>query len=321
MAQSLARLATGVVLTVAVLVSITGLLKRQEIYDWWRLRGYEPPARIAELAERTTMTPYGRKLFYVHHPQLNDRGEFNQNCAGFEQTIVLGCYLTHTSIYIFDVTDPRLEGIEEVTAAHEMLHAAYDRLNQDEKNNINNLTADFLLQLKDERIQKVVESYKKRDPRSVPSELHSILATEVGQLNQELEEYYAKYFSNREAVAQFSAKYEAVFTQQQNKIQELNLQIDRFHAELAVKKLEIEAAEAKITDEANRLEQLRTQNNIESYNSAVPGYNQMVENYRNLIATYNKKVKRLNELVAEHNSLAVEQKQLIDAINSKEPTP
>ena len=38
------------------------------------------------------------------------------------KTAVLGCY-ANREISIFNVTDQRLDGIREVTAAHEMLHA------------------------------------------------------------------------------------------------------------------------------------------------------------------------------------------------------
>ena len=106
---------------------------RQDIYDWYRLRGYQAPSQVAKLATETTMNSDSRRLFYVYRPQLNDRVAFNQNCTHDEQTIVLGCYVSNVGIYLFDIHDPRLEGVEQVTAAHELLHAAYDRLNKKKK--------------------------------------------------------------------------------------------------------------------------------------------------------------------------------------------
>ena len=35
--------------------------------------------------------------------------------------------------YIYNVNDERLNGLKEVTAAHEMLHAAYERLPESDK--------------------------------------------------------------------------------------------------------------------------------------------------------------------------------------------
>lgn len=306
-------------LLVIISGTVLGAIKHQDIYDWWRLRNYIPPARIVEIADGARMSELGRKLFYVHKPELNGRDEFNRNCSGFEQTIILGCYITHWRIYIFDVNDPRLDGIEEVTAAHEMLHAAYDRLSSAEKSRIDKLTAEYYSQMENERVKKVVESYREQDPSSVPNELHSILPTEVLDLGPELEQYYAKYFINRQEVVHLSLRYEAVFTQQQERIALLANEIASLQNQLNTDKVTITNFENNIKVEAERLEALRAGNNVEEYNAAVPGYNQMIRTYRNLISAYNNKVKRLNALITEHNHLAVEQKDLINSISSREP--
>lgn len=290
----------------------------QEVYDWWRLRDYEAPARIAELADNTRMNDTGRKLFYVHHPELNDREAFNRNCSGFEQTIVLGCYITHQAIYIFDVDDPKLEGIEEVTAAHEMLHAAYDRLSSSEKADVDRMTTAAFDGLNDERLNKVVKSYKERDSSVVPNELHSILATEVRNLPEELENYYRRYFSNRLAVVELSESYEAIFTRQQNRISDLSTQISALESKLRNDKASIESLEAQLAAESQRLNRLRNQGRTEEYNAAVPGFNASVNRYRQLVESYNADVNRLNDMIHEYNSLAIEQKQLINSINSKQ---
>lgn len=313
------RRITSVIL-ITVIVAVPGVVfwQHQNIFDWWRLRGYIPPPRIAELASHTTMTGHGQKLFYVHRPELNDRDAFNRNCSGFEQTIVLGCYVNRRAIFIFDVTDPRLEGIEEVTAAHEMLHAGYDRLSKTERQKVDRMTIEAFNALNDERIKKVMRSYENRDQSVVPNELHSILATEVRSLPLELEEYYKRFFTNRSAVVEFSEKYEAVFTAQQNRIKALGKQIADMESELKRDKQRIDELEAELDAESDRLNSLRSEGRTQEYNAAVPGYNAKVNEYRTLVSNYNSKVRQLNSLVQEYNSLAVEQKQLTDAINSKQ---
>ena len=81
------------------------------------------------------MTDKGRNLFYVYDPQLLDKDGFNTQCTIEEQSIVLGCY-DGSGIYLYDISDVRLEGVEEVTSAHEMLHAAYGRLSAKEKSGL-----------------------------------------------------------------------------------------------------------------------------------------------------------------------------------------
>ena len=84
------------------------------------------PAEISELADATGMSETGRRIFFASTPELDDADDFNTHCPVDEQ-IVLGCY-TAREIYLYRVTDERLQGTNEVTAAHEMLHAAYERL-------------------------------------------------------------------------------------------------------------------------------------------------------------------------------------------------
>ncbi len=296
------------------------LWQHRNITDWLRLRNYTPPSRIAELAQHTQMTDEARKLFYVHAPELNDRRAFNLNCAGFEQTIVLGCYITHKSIFIFDVEDSRLEGIEEVTSAHETLHAAYDRLSAAEKQNVDRMTKNAFDGIKNERIKQVVRSYEERDSTVVSNELHSILATEVRELPADLEAYYRRYFTNRQAVVAFSEQYESVFTEKQNRIKFLSEQIEVIENELRQQKTTIDEYENILSNDAEQLSALRQEGKIEEYNSRVGPYNNRVGQYRTLIAAYNVKVQKMNQIVEEHNSLAVEQKELINAIDSHQPS-
>ncbi len=310
----------GYAISLAVIVgSVFAVLHRQEILDWYTLRDYVPSSEIKELADNTKMSDYGRKLFYVHDPQLEDKEEFNQSCTLSEQTIVLGCYISNQSIHIYDVQDERLLGIREVTAAHEMLHAAYDRLDENKRKSVDNLVLDYYQSIKDQddRLRGIVESYEKRDPAVIGNELHSILATEIRELPEGLEEHYSNYFIDRSAVVDYAEDYEEVFTNQQDQIKLLASQIDQLESDLKIRKTEINNREAALQSEANRLNQLRSDNQIEEYNAVVPGYNQQVNSYKALIDRYNSDIGRLNELVKSHNDLAVQQKVLFDAIDSR----
>src|SRR5665213_1897181 len=108
-----------------IFVSFTHL---QDISDWFKLRNYTPPASVKAFAVADTMTPYAIHMFYINHPAVESNvSAFRAKCAIAEQTIVLGCYRgLEQGIEIYNVKDPRLNGVQQVTAAHEMLHAAYD---------------------------------------------------------------------------------------------------------------------------------------------------------------------------------------------------
>src|SRR5438045_4204235 len=128
----LSKIVTAAISTVFIVSPLFVYLERQNVYDWWRLRNYVVPSNVAALADDTTMDPLARKIFYVAHPALQERDTFRANCTVDEKTIVLGCYRSGIGIFVYDVNDPRLNGILQVTAAHEMLHAAYERLNTKE---------------------------------------------------------------------------------------------------------------------------------------------------------------------------------------------
>ena len=293
--------------------------QRQNLIDWWRLRGYQPTPAIAAISEHTTMNDLGRKLFYVHSPALEDKSSFGNLCPSHERTIVLGCYITHRNIYIFDVTDDRLSGIEEVTAAHEMLHAAYDRLSKSEREHIDNLTSTVLKTLTDQRIKDTVEAYRQRDASVVPNELHSILGTEVRDLPTELEAYYARYFVDRKKIVEFSEAYEAEFTNRQNAIAEYDQQLSSL-------KLEIDGLESdlRLQNDALQVEQAQLfalrDSNPTAYNQAVPGYNQKVQSYNAALANRKALIETYNEIVEKRNQIASEEQDLLDAIDSSLPS-
>lgn len=292
------------------------LLNTHTVQDWWVLRQYTPPQAIVDLADRTAMTDKARRIFYVHKPVIEDAATFNNDCSSAESSIVLGCY-NGQGIYIYNVEDERLDGVQEVTAAHEMLHAAYDRLSASEQARIDTLTERQFLALTDERIKKVVASYRAKDPAIVPNELHSILGTEVQQLLPELEEYYEQYFTDRQKVVALSQQYERIFT-------EIREQVERYSSDLKLRRAQIDTLQKSLDERASQLasaqtelSQLLTSEKYREYNARIPGYNNSVESYNNDLQNYRNLIAEYNSLVALHNELTFEQNQLVQNLDSK----
>lgn len=312
------RKLVGILVVVAILsLPLIALIKRQDIFDWWRLRGYVPTQEVANLATNTSMNAFGRKLFYVNHPKVDNLAAFRVHCTDSEASIVLGCYRANTGIFIYDVNDVRLDGIQEVTAAHEMLHAGYDRLSNTERQRVDALTAQAFAALNDERIKSTVEQYRQKDPSIVPNELHSILATEVKDLPAELETYYQKYFTDRARVVALSKQYETEFTKRKNRV-------DAYDTQLASLKADIESSEKLLNDQLKDLKNSRTElENLlssgqrDQYNASVPGFNASVSNYNQLVRGVQAQITQYNQLVIERNELAKEIRDLTDAIDTR----
>jgi len=215
-----------------IIGAIIGFASRERIMDWLVLRSYSPPTAIVQLADATTMNADARNLFYINRPAIQEREEFNKNCTNkTEQTVVLGCYHgNRQGIYLFKVDSAELKGVEEVTAAHEMLHQAYDRLSTTERKRIDGLLQDFYThKLQDASVKDQIDSYKKSEPDAVVNEMHSLFGTEVKDLSPELEQYYMQYFSNRGTVVSLYSKYQAAFTERQK-------QVEAYDAELKAQK-------------------------------------------------------------------------------------
>ena len=304
-------------------VCLWGLwFNRYDVVDWYVLRGYNPDSQISSLATNSGMSAKGAKVFYAQHPRITDKEEFNAICTTGEQTIVLGCYtgydlIRDSDIFIYNVSEPELQGIQEVTAAHEMLHAAYDRLSSSERKTVDSLTAAMLQNINSPRITKLIEGYQERDPSSVPNELHSILATEVAVLDPALEAYYAQYFSNRQKVVSLSEKYESVFESNTNETQRIAGELSLRKSELAKLEASIDADYIALDASRASLDRLRSANNINAYNSAVPAFNQQVANYNQAVANYKRLIAEYNSLVEAYNQKVGRQQELVQSIDSK----
>lgn len=193
-------------------LAVALFLQRQYVIDRFTVWQFQPSSSVSALAEKSQMNDEGKFYFYASRPEINDKASFNNNCtSASEQTVVLGCYAAQR-IYVFDVTDERLAGIKEVTAAHEMLHAVYDRLGRAEKDRVNGLLEQQLSSVTDKRIINLIAVYDKTEPGQRLNEIHSIFATEIENLSPELEAYYKKYFTDRAQVVALSKQYESVFS-------------------------------------------------------------------------------------------------------------
>lgn len=296
------------------------VVNQQRIIDWWKLRGYVAPTQIVHLATDDTMTDYARHLFYVNKPMIVAGKNFTQNCpTGAEKTVVLGCYKSADSgIYLYDVTDARLHGVEQVTAAHEMLHAAYARLSKSERAKVDAMLMDYYQHgLTDERVKATISAYKQSEPGDIVNEMHSVFGTEVSKLPAGLETYYKQYFTNRQTVTAYTAAYESEFTAREK-------QVAAYDAQLQVLKQTIEDNEAQIATKRTALDSQRAEldtlertQNYTAYSTAAVAYNRAVSAYNNLLVQTKQQIQTYNDLVDRRNATALEENQLLRALSAQ----
>lgn len=308
----LTRVLTGLVLIGAVYLVY---VNRQELVDRWNLVGYKPSDEIVALADSATMEGRGRDLFYASDPKVNEREAFNANCTDTgEESLVLGCY-TAQRIYIYNVTDERLKGVKEVTAAHEMLHAAYERLSGADRNRVDDLLRTELARIKNARLNELIDLYNKHEPGQLLNEMHSILGTEFPDLSDELEEYYKQYFKNRAKVVAMANAYESVFVESQNRIDGYDKQLADIKRQIEANSTELDTRLADLNTQSSQLDALRNVDPI-AYNNAVPGYNASVRAYNALAERTRGLVNQYNGLVQSRNSEVAAQNDLYNSLDS-----
>lgn len=219
---------------------------RQEISDHFAAQNFSPTAEVAALADRLALTEAGTRVFFASQPTLDASQNFNEQCRSVEHaegSNVLGCY-SGGVIHLFQVTDPRLNGIVEATAAHELLHATFARLGNSEKNDL----ALRLRDLYDERaaadqtLANRMSVYQALSPLAFANELHSVFGTEVRALPTWLEEHYATWFRDRSIVVDFFDAYSGVFQALSARALELQGQLTALRTDIEARRAAYDAA-------------------------------------------------------------------------------
>ncbi len=294
------------------------IAQRQALADWWKLRGYTPSVAVSTIASEDTMTDYARHLFYVNRPDvIKSRSNFAAKCPlDVEKTIVLGCYIENDNgIYLYDVQDARLNGVVEVTAAHEMLHAAYARLSPDEKTRIDGLlTSYYQNDLTDARLKKTFAAYEKSGA-DVTNEMHSIFGTEVTSLPPALETYYRQYFTNRQAVVDEANRYEAEFTSREARVAGYDAQLAALKQSIDVNKASIDRQLAELRALEETMNTQKASGDTAGYNANVARYNRMVDAYNTLLGETKQDIEQYNTIVDARNAIASEERSLVKSLS------
>ena len=306
-----------VILLVLVAIATIIVLNRAWIYDWFRGVTYRPTAEMISIRDELNLTGRGEFLFNATQPELNEADAFNANCRQDESEVaVLGCY-TAGNIYVYNITDVKLDGIRELTAAHELLHAVWARMGNAEKEDLkpilqqvyqNNLSV-----LKDD-----IETYA--DDEWI-EEIFVRAGTEIKKLPDTLEKYYAEIFDDQDAVVDFYESYIAVF-------REIKMKMEGLASEIEVLR---DSVNAKMAEYENRVNQLEV--DITRFNNCAETAgcfateaefyvqrNTLVarENELNLLNDeINNMIDNYNLKVDEYNADALESRKLQNMINSK----
>ena len=230
---------------IAVVVAAIGVgiwLNREWFYDYWRGMTYEPSAEIVQIRDKLGLTERGIFLFNASQPELNERDDFNNNCPTSNvETAVLGCY-TEKSIYIYNINNEELAGIRELTAAHELLHAVWARMSEEERRGfVPELTRVF--DDNQARLSEELDSYEVDEKQE---ELYVRAGTEVKDLPEGLERHFAEIFTEQDRIVDYYEGYIGVFERIEAEMDGLTDEMEKLKSEIDTKTLDYEQRMARL---------------------------------------------------------------------------
>ena len=286
-------------LLVVIVASVFLILKREWIYDWYRGVSYQPSSEMVTIRDKLQLTGRGEFLFNAAQPKLSAAEEFNANCRQDESEVaVLGCY-TNGDIFVYNIDAAELNGIRELTTAHELLHAVWARMSEDEKVAlVESLTRTF-----DANRDFLAEEINQYDVNEKQEELYVRAGTEVKNLPEALEKHFAEIFKDQDMIVDFYDSYIAVF-------RKIKAEMEKLVSEMEALKEAINTKMAEYEEVYGQLEA-----DIVSFNSCaeVAGcFGSEAEFY----ASRNQLIVRQNEL----NLMNDEINNLVDAYNAKVDT-
>jgi hypothetical protein len=261
------------------LLVVRGISK--PVLQRFQLLNYNPPSEVSQLATQANMSDEGRKVFYLTTPTIEAKKVGLKLCTSSdaEKTITLGCYVSGKGIFIQKVTDERLSGTMQVTAAHEMLHAVYhEHLSSSERAEIDRELLRAFDSLNNPRLKRLMQIYRDRSPSHVSSELHSFLGTEVANLGPKLESHYGKYFVDRAKLVAMAQQKDQLFAGIEDKAGGIDQQL---------KTLKTQIDNRNTTLQQMRAAGMATEDQKRLYNAHFQALQEETEYYNQLVGTYN----------------------------------
>ena len=274
---------------------------QQWISDRAIARQFVPDQALQHYVTDASLTAEGEVYLYASLPQIVPAGEFDRYCSRDEPGIgVLGCYrLGEKRIYLYDVTDERLEAMEPVIAAHEMLHAAWDRFSQEEKDALGLLLEEALAALpSDHPMYERIANYEAHDVSSRIPELYSLMGTEVESLPAALEAHYSRFIADRQAVVALAKQVYDIFDN-------FGAEVQHIVDDLSDRSDIIDALKATYESDAAILGA-----DISVYNDRVARYNDGED-----VAGANKFDQERDNLIARQAELAAERDTILELID------
>lgn len=295
------------------------LQNKWQIRDTIASRGYKATQDSEEVRANLKLTNRGDLVYRASLTEVDSKENFKLRCPvnKFESASVLGCY-ANQRIYVLKVDEPKLQGVEEVTATHELLHAQWERMSSSRKKEVEGLIEALRPNIKDAETLDLVKSYQANigTGEELYNEMFAIFGTQLNEVGAELEEVYSEYLTNRGEITKLYKSYNAEFKRIEDQLAKYDSRLGRLKSEKEALEAELNSLSAVLEAEKSQLNSLENSGAFEEYTTMATTYNQKVQNYNNKVERIRAVIDEYNGLVEERNALAVSAKDLQDQLNA-----
>ena len=307
-----------------LILLILGFTFSSEIKEYSDFITYKPGQEVLDIVDKTKLTKEGIYRFYLSKPSISHTSEVLDHCKNKEDSYkVTGCY-ADKRIYVYDSQNSELDGMKEVTAVHELLHAVWANMDKSYKNRISDLVTSEYSSLKDKtNIKERMKFYNDLGSEEFTNELHSIIGTEYIVENQELLKHYNRYFGY-EAVKVLHSKYQSKIDENDKKAKELVGKLENLYKELDSDKTYYETSVNILSNDIAVFNRDANSGYMERYEYDIRrnALENRINNLERVRFEYNQKINEANQLKDELRLVDAWAKELNKSIDaSLAPAP
>lgn len=233
-AKNRSRELVAVLATSLVMIGGYAILQSTLVQDWWKGVNYDESVAMSEIRQDLELTSVGERIFLATQPALEGAEDFNEHCNSHRTDVsLLGCY-TRDKMYIYEIQHSDLKDSNKVTAAHELLHAAWERMSNGERGRVEAMLERF----RQENPTWAEEELKLYNEGEQLEELYTRIATKLRDIPEELEQHYQTYFKNRLKIVEFYENYQAPFNKLQEESRVLKEKVEQLSQEIEAQRTE-----------------------------------------------------------------------------------
>lgn len=261
---------------------------------------------IKQAGRDAGLNMHGQAIFLSNDPEYVDADTIAVDCPHEKEIIEYGCYLPSShKIYILQISDSKLKPTELTSVAHETLHAVWNAMSYDEREQIGSDLTTFYNSKTSETLTEDAVPYQKEDSATFVNELHSLAGSEVdlSEMSNTLQEHFSQYFSDQDKTVQANIDF--------------NQNIDSEIASIKSQREQLDADNKALDDfQSAHLDSVKAAMQTNLYYGDIYTYNKNVDAYNHNREIYNDMVAKYNENVSSYNSA---RQSFIDAYSSLFP--